>query len=556
MADKNFKVKSGLQVPSLTTAGPVTTDSAGNVTSSATLPITQGGTGQTTAGNALNALLPLQTSQDNKFLQTNGVSTQWTIPQQQTSTDGTVGYKIYSGTVTPSSPVTGDIWIDQTTGNGIQLVRWRKTIAATTTTLSALDDNNLTLSYTAGNEQVYINGTLITRGQDYTATNGTSVVLVQAAEIGDTVEIFGNPLFSVTDVYTQAQANSLYVSKSEHNAVGKNKIINSDFSVNQYGFTSITGVAGGTILDRWQAIGYQGGGTYTYSLQSFAPSEIITNGPVPAKKFMRIATSGTTTQDNRVLIAQKIEGVDCFAGQTVTVSFWAKALSGSPSIAVSALQGFGTNGSASVNNPLGKIQISTSWNRYSITGSIQSILNKTIGLNDFLRLELYVSAGTDWSTQASSLGFQNNTFDIWGIQIESGSLSTAYMTNTANQQQELAACQRYYYTLPYNYNAERANPYTDFLIMNTADQTSWARGVVQFPVTMRTSPTLQAPTAANYYILGSAGVLSVTSISIDNMTNASMAVVNAYRTGMSTGTTYFLRFAGNVTDYLRFSAEL
>ena len=77
MADKNFKVKSGLQVPSLTTAGPVTTDSSGNVTSSATLPITQGGTGQTTAGNALNALLPLQTSQDNKFLQTNGVSTQW-----------------------------------------------------------------------------------------------------------------------------------------------------------------------------------------------------------------------------------------------------------------------------------------------------------------------------------------------------------------------------------------------------------------------------------------------------------------------------------------------
>jgi hypothetical protein len=77
VADKIFKVKSGLQVPSLTTAGPVTTDSAGNVTSSATLSITQGGTGQTSSGNALNALLPLQTSQDNKFLQTNGVTPQW-----------------------------------------------------------------------------------------------------------------------------------------------------------------------------------------------------------------------------------------------------------------------------------------------------------------------------------------------------------------------------------------------------------------------------------------------------------------------------------------------
>lgn len=77
MADKNFKVKSGLQVPSLTTAGPVVTDASGNVTSSATISIAQGGTGQTTATNALNALLPLQTGNNNYFLQTNQVSTQW-----------------------------------------------------------------------------------------------------------------------------------------------------------------------------------------------------------------------------------------------------------------------------------------------------------------------------------------------------------------------------------------------------------------------------------------------------------------------------------------------
>jgi hypothetical protein len=152
----------------------------------------------------------------------------------------------------------------------------------------------------------------------------------------------------------------------------------------------------------------------------------------------------------------------------------------------------------------------------------------------------------------------NNTeFINWaGVKLEVGSVATPFSRVGGSFVSELASCQRYFYTLPYNYNAERGNPYTDFLIMNTADQTSWARGVVQFPVTMRTSPTLQTPTAANYYILGSAGVLSITSIAIDNMTNASMAVVNAYRTGLSTGTTYFLRFAGNVTDYLRFSAEL
>jgi microcystin-dependent protein len=41
------------------------------------LPITSGGTGQTTATNALNALLPLQTGQSGKFLTTNGTIVSW-----------------------------------------------------------------------------------------------------------------------------------------------------------------------------------------------------------------------------------------------------------------------------------------------------------------------------------------------------------------------------------------------------------------------------------------------------------------------------------------------
>jgi hypothetical protein len=313
VADKNFKVKSGLQVPSLTTAGPVTTDSAGNVTSSATLPITQGGTGQTTAGNALNALLPLQTSQDNKFLQTNGVSTQWTIPQQQTSTDGTLGYKVYSGTVTPSSPVTGDIWIDQTTGNGIQLVRWRKTIASTTTTLTGLDDNNLTLSYTAGNEQVYINGTLITRGQDYTATNGTSITLTQAAEIGDTVEVFGNPLFSVTDVYTQAQANSLYVANSNYPVAGKNKIINGGFDSWQRGSIISSAAHNTYTADQWININ-DSIGAMNISRQDISSQEL---GLRYAARFEK--SSGAS---NRFVFINMSEGALSCVGKQVTLSFW------------------------------------------------------------------------------------------------------------------------------------------------------------------------------------------------------------------------------------------
>ena len=70
MSNKDFKLKNGLVVSSLSTAGIVTTDSSGNISAVAVVPVANGGTGQTTVGNALNALLPLQTGNENKYLQT------------------------------------------------------------------------------------------------------------------------------------------------------------------------------------------------------------------------------------------------------------------------------------------------------------------------------------------------------------------------------------------------------------------------------------------------------------------------------------------------------
>jgi len=83
VSDKNFKVKSGLNIP-IASANILTTDSSGNISSSATLAVSAGGTGQTTAANALNALLPLQTGNENYFLQTNAVSSQWSKVYNQT----------------------------------------------------------------------------------------------------------------------------------------------------------------------------------------------------------------------------------------------------------------------------------------------------------------------------------------------------------------------------------------------------------------------------------------------------------------------------------------
>lgn len=78
MANKDFKVKSGLQVPSLSTAGPVKTDSSGNITSATTIALTEGGTGQTSANNSINALLPVQSGYTiNYTIQSDGSNVSW-----------------------------------------------------------------------------------------------------------------------------------------------------------------------------------------------------------------------------------------------------------------------------------------------------------------------------------------------------------------------------------------------------------------------------------------------------------------------------------------------
>jgi len=63
------------------------------------------------------------------------------------------------------------------------------TAAAGDSTFSGSDDFGNTLDYSAGKVQVFINGILQVKTSDFTANNGTSVSLVEAADSGDIIAI-------------------------------------------------------------------------------------------------------------------------------------------------------------------------------------------------------------------------------------------------------------------------------------------------------------------------------------------------------------------------------
>lgn len=195
MSDKSFKIKSGLIVPALSTAGIVKTDSSGVISSSATLAISEGGTGQTTAANALNALLPLQTGNTNYYLQTNGVTTQW----------NQVLAPIYSATA-PSSPASGQIWVDSSTDtlSFDQNIIRRHTFTAT----AGQTVFTTTVNFVDGYEQVYFNGMLLLKTTDYTTSNNNTITLTSAAALNDILEVVTVTNLNSVNTYTQAEINS------------------------------------------------------------------------------------------------------------------------------------------------------------------------------------------------------------------------------------------------------------------------------------------------------------------------------------------------------------
>jgi hypothetical protein len=107
----------------------------------------------------------------------------------------------------PSSPATGDIWIDSDdevpSVDSTLYYRWTKTMSGGETSLSGTDNNSLALKYTPGYESVFINGVLQVRGSDYVATTGTTVTGLTALTASDVVMVESIIAYSVGDTYTQ-----------------------------------------------------------------------------------------------------------------------------------------------------------------------------------------------------------------------------------------------------------------------------------------------------------------------------------------------------------------
>jgi hypothetical protein len=267
----------------------------------------------------------------------------------------------------------------------------------------------------------------------------------------------------------------------------ENRIINGAFDFWQRGTSQTTNGFGSA--DRWNNA--RDGGTVTMSRQAFTVGDTLgSNNPT---YFLRQTVSGQTLSSNLAVIAQSIEGVRSYAGQTITILGWARRSSGSGNMAVELYQYMGSGGSPSADvSSIGvtTVTLTGSFAPFAVTIAVPSITGKTLGTNanDYIALNFWTSAGSNFNARTNSLGLQTIGVDLWGIHIKVGTHTTAAVDLYKQPEigPELARCQRYCYVPP-------AAPV--FSMAWVTGAAAFQGGFLNHPQTMRAAPTITGVTS-------------------------------------------------------------
>lgn len=205
----------------------------------------------------------------------------------------------------------------------------------------------------------------------------------------------------------------------------RNAVINGGFSIWRRGsvFAGVTSEA--YTADRWH-FSTNSDDVADITCESFTPGQDEVDGDPAA--FLRLSfTAGASGTRNNLL--QTIENVRTFAGQTVTLSFWARA---SFAVIMTPMfqQSFGAGGSSTIATSLDWEGLSTDWARIVRTVTLPDISGQTLGDGHGLRVNLRLPAQL------------SGEIDIACVQVEAGGVATPFERRPAAL--ELALCRRYF----------------------------------------------------------------------------------------------------------------
>ena len=189
-----------------TTQAGIATTQASNASTSATAALTYANDAAASAAAAATAL----DNFDDRYL-----GAKSSDPTVDNDGNALVTGALYYRTTSPAGMKVydGAQWLAASSAIQAALVTYEYVATSGQTTFSGADANGLTLSYIAGGVIVSRNGAILRPGDEYTATSGTSIVLVSAAATGDEINVYAFASFNVANTYTQAQIDSALAAK-------------------------------------------------------------------------------------------------------------------------------------------------------------------------------------------------------------------------------------------------------------------------------------------------------------------------------------------------------
>jgi hypothetical protein len=285
------------------------------------------------------------------------------------------------------------------------------------------------------------------------------------------------------------------------NNVGRNLIHNGLFNIAQRGGGPFTGPYGFS-LDRWNIAGV--GGTISVAQTAAGDFDRSSIGDEAVSYIITCAGVGGSAAGNATLLEHHIEDLRRVTGKTVTLSFWARVISGpaTSKLGINVYLDFGSGGSAQIHiTPAQSITLASGWARYVTTWNIPSAAGKTFGTggNNFLGLQLWLSSADNFA----GIGVQSYTLGLWGVQLEIGNVATPL--EKPDPQVDLANCQRFYeigiFFLGGNSVVSIGNGYVQpFLVNKRANPTMTTSGTTVVNVT---GQALSNPTPYGFTVYAS-----------------------------------------------------
>jgi hypothetical protein len=388
-------------------------------------------------------------------------------------------------------------------------------------------------SYQVGFLNVIRNGSQLAPA-DFTATNGTTVVLNNACVAGDIVVIQVYTLTSLTNALpstggtvTGATTFNSTVSINGANGSGytgyKNRIINGGMVIDQRNAgASLTPTGSVYTLDRWAAFITQAS---KISIQQNAASVTPPSGFTKYLGVTSLSSYSVLSSDS-FSVSQPIEGFNIAdlgwgtaSAQTVTLSFWVR------SSLTGTFGGSLRNGAANRSYPYTySISAANTWEQKTITIAGDTTGTWATDNTQGVYVGFAFGTGATYSTTAGSwtagnyvsatgatsvVGTNGATFYITGVQLERGSNATSFEFRDYGR--ELMMCQRYFQILQ-NTSGGRAEtatllnlPFRTICTMRTSPSGATVGTIVVRDVSGTTTRTANTPGSPSLAILNDTG---------------------------------------------------